>query len=134
MLSEILGGVIEVEKNGVNKLEEAVSAMIKHSAGASESIKELDRFAGPGRLYAGIQRQQISLVCQSLNNFYCFINICSGIIIFIRLLRYRLNGFDRYLSNLIQLPFVGKCPAVAGKYAGKHDPYRRKPEPKQRKV
>ncbi len=38
-----LGGVIEVEKNGVNKLEEAVSAMIKHSAGASESIKELDQ-------------------------------------------------------------------------------------------
>ncbi len=38
-----LGGVIEVEKNGVNKLEEAVSAMIKHSSGASKSIKELDQ-------------------------------------------------------------------------------------------
>lgn len=38
-----LGGVIEVEKNGVQKLEEAVSAMTKHSEGASESMKELDR-------------------------------------------------------------------------------------------
>lgn len=38
-----LGSVIEVEKDGVQKLEEAVSAMAKHSAGASESIKELDR-------------------------------------------------------------------------------------------
>lgn len=38
-----LGGVIEVEKGGVQKLEEAVSAMAKHSAGASESIQELDR-------------------------------------------------------------------------------------------
>lgn len=38
-----LGGVIEVEKNGVHKLEEAVSAMAKHSTGASESIKELDQ-------------------------------------------------------------------------------------------
>ena len=38
-----LGGVIEVEKNGVDKLEEAVSAMIGHSSGASESIHELDR-------------------------------------------------------------------------------------------
>lgn len=38
-----LGGVIEVEKDGVLKLEEAVSAMASHSAGASESIQELDR-------------------------------------------------------------------------------------------
>ncbi len=38
-----LGGVIEVEKNGVNKLEDAVSAMTSHSTGASESIKELDQ-------------------------------------------------------------------------------------------
>ena len=37
------GGVIEVEKDGVLKLEEAVSAMASHSAGASESIQELDR-------------------------------------------------------------------------------------------
>lgn len=37
-----LGGVIEVEKNDVYKLEEAVSAMTKHSTGASESIKELE--------------------------------------------------------------------------------------------
>lgn len=38
-----LGGVIEIEKSGVQKLEEAVSAMAKHSAGASESIRELER-------------------------------------------------------------------------------------------
>ncbi len=38
-----LGGVIEVEKSGVHKLEEAVSAMTKHSSGASISIKELDQ-------------------------------------------------------------------------------------------
>ncbi len=38
-----LGSVIEVEKKGVHKLEEAVSAMAKHSTGASESIKELDQ-------------------------------------------------------------------------------------------
>lgn len=38
-----LGGVIEVEKNGVQKLEEAVSAMADHSVGASNSIRELDR-------------------------------------------------------------------------------------------
>lgn len=38
-----LGGVIEVEKNDVSKLGEAVSAMTKHSAGASESIQELDQ-------------------------------------------------------------------------------------------
>lgn len=37
-----LGGVIEVKKTGVYKLEEAVSAMTKHSTGASESIKELE--------------------------------------------------------------------------------------------
>lgn len=38
-----LGGVIEIEKGGVQKLEEAVSAMAKYSDGASESIQELDR-------------------------------------------------------------------------------------------
>ena len=38
-----LGNVIEVEKSGVNKLEEAVSAMSQYSVGASESIKELDQ-------------------------------------------------------------------------------------------
>lgn len=38
-----LGGVIEVEKNGVYKLEEAVSAMAQYSEGASESIQELNR-------------------------------------------------------------------------------------------
>lgn len=37
-----LGRVIEVEKTGVHKLEEAVSAMTQHSTGASESIQELD--------------------------------------------------------------------------------------------
>lgn len=38
-----LGDVIEVEKTGVGKLEGTVSAMIKHTAGASESIGELDQ-------------------------------------------------------------------------------------------
>ncbi len=38
-----LGGVIEVEKNGVQKLEEAVSAMADYSVGASKSIQELER-------------------------------------------------------------------------------------------
>ena len=38
-----LGDVIEIEKNGVHKLEEAVSVMTQHSTGASESIKELER-------------------------------------------------------------------------------------------
>ncbi len=38
-----LGGVIEVEENGVHKLKDAVSAMAKHSEGASKSIKELDQ-------------------------------------------------------------------------------------------
>ena len=38
-----LGGVIEVEKSGVSKLEKVVSTMTKHTAGASESIKELDQ-------------------------------------------------------------------------------------------
>ena len=38
-----LGSVIEVEKTGVQKLEEAVSAMSAHSAGASDSIQELDK-------------------------------------------------------------------------------------------
>ncbi len=38
-----LGDVIEVEKSGVHKLEEAVSAMATYSAGASESIQELDQ-------------------------------------------------------------------------------------------
>ena len=38
-----LGRVIEVEKNGVQKLEEAVSAMTSHSTGATESIEELDQ-------------------------------------------------------------------------------------------
>lgn len=37
-----LGGVIEVEKNGVTKLEETVSAMTKHTVTASQSIRELD--------------------------------------------------------------------------------------------
>lgn len=38
-----LGGVIEVEKSGVNKLEGTVGAMIKHTAVASGSIEELDQ-------------------------------------------------------------------------------------------
>ncbi len=38
-----LGGVIEIEKSGVQKLEEAVSAMAKYSSGASDSIQELER-------------------------------------------------------------------------------------------
>ncbi len=38
-----LGSVIEVEEDGVHKLEEAVSAMAEHSSGAFESISELDR-------------------------------------------------------------------------------------------
>ncbi len=38
-----LGGVIEVEKTGVQKLEEAVSAMAKYSSGAADSIQELER-------------------------------------------------------------------------------------------
>ncbi len=38
-----LGEVIEIEENGVHRLEKAVSAMAEHSAGAAESIKELDR-------------------------------------------------------------------------------------------
>ena len=38
-----LGGVIEVEKNDVSKLEKVVSTMTKHTVGASESIKELDQ-------------------------------------------------------------------------------------------
>lgn len=37
-----LGDVIEVEKNDVYKLEEAVAAMTEHSATASTSIRELD--------------------------------------------------------------------------------------------
>ena len=37
-----LGGVIEVEKNDVTKLEETVSEMTKHTATASQSIRELD--------------------------------------------------------------------------------------------
>ncbi|RAZ11501.1 methyl-accepting chemotaxis protein, partial [Klebsiella oxytoca] len=37
-----LGGVIEIEEDGVHKLEEAVSAMAQYSVGASKSIKELD--------------------------------------------------------------------------------------------
>lgn len=38
-----LGSVIEIEKNGVNKLDESVSAMMRYSNGASESIKELNQ-------------------------------------------------------------------------------------------
>lgn len=38
-----LGGVIEIEEDGVHKLEEAVSAMAEYSVGASKSIKELDQ-------------------------------------------------------------------------------------------
>lgn len=41
-----LGDVIEVEKKGVYKLEEAVSAMTKHTKVASGSIKELNRITG----------------------------------------------------------------------------------------
>lgn len=38
-----LGDVIEVEKDGVQKLEEAVFAMADYSVGASDSIQELER-------------------------------------------------------------------------------------------
>lgn len=38
-----LGSVIEVEKDGVTKLEATVSDMMKHTAGASKSIEELDQ-------------------------------------------------------------------------------------------
>ncbi len=38
-----LGNVIEIEKNDVNKLEETVSSMTKHTSRASESIKELEQ-------------------------------------------------------------------------------------------
>ncbi len=37
-----LGEVIEIEENGVHRLEKAVSAMAEHSAGAAACIKELD--------------------------------------------------------------------------------------------
>ncbi len=38
-----LGGVVEVEKNDVYKLEETVSAMTQHTEGASDSIRELEQ-------------------------------------------------------------------------------------------
>ncbi len=38
-----LGGVIEVERNGVCRLEESVGVMMKYSSSASERIKELDQ-------------------------------------------------------------------------------------------
>ncbi len=38
-----LGGVIEVEQDGVHKLEKTVSSMTKHTAVASKSIQELDQ-------------------------------------------------------------------------------------------
>lgn len=41
-----LGNVIETEKSDVSKLDESVSAMMKYSAGASESIRELDQITG----------------------------------------------------------------------------------------
>lgn len=41
-----LGDVIEVEKNGVYKLEDSVSNMMKYTSGASESIKALDQITG----------------------------------------------------------------------------------------
>lgn len=40
---EELGNVIEVEENGVHKLERAVSVMAEQSIGASKSMKELDQ-------------------------------------------------------------------------------------------
>lgn len=41
-----LGNVIETEKSGVSRLDESVSAMMKYSTGASESIRELDQITG----------------------------------------------------------------------------------------
>lgn len=41
-----LGNVIETEKSEVSRLDESVSAMLKYSAGASESIRELDHITG----------------------------------------------------------------------------------------
>ncbi len=38
-----LGGVIEVERGGVYRLEESVGAMMKYSSSASQRIKELDQ-------------------------------------------------------------------------------------------
>lgn len=41
-----LGNVIETEKSDVSRLDESVSAMMKYSTGASESIRELDQITG----------------------------------------------------------------------------------------
>lgn len=71
-----LGDVIEVEKSGVHKLEEAVSAMATHSAGASESIRELDQIT---RLTIDVVSEQTNKNNDSAANINKTIEIIKGL-------------------------------------------------------
>ncbi len=74
-----LGSVIEVEKSGVHKLEDAVSAMAKHSVGASESIKELDRITKTTIEAIDIVSEQTNKNNDSATNINKTIEIIKGL-------------------------------------------------------
>ncbi len=74
-----LGDVIEIEKNGVHKLEEAVSVMTQHSTGASESIKELERITKTTIETIDIVSEQTNKNNDSATNINKAIEIIKGL-------------------------------------------------------
>lgn len=74
-----LGDVIEIEKNDVHKLEEAVSIMTQHSTGASESIKELERITNATIETIDIVSEQTNKNNDSAANINKAIEIIKGL-------------------------------------------------------
>lgn len=74
-----LGNVIEIEKEGVNKLEEAVFAMADYSVGASKSIKELEQITKVTIETIDIVSEQTNKNNDSANNINKTIEIIKGL-------------------------------------------------------
>lgn len=74
-----LGDVIEVEKKGVYKLEEAVSGMTKHTKVASGSIKELNRITDMTINTIGMVAEQTDKNNDSATNINKAVEIIKGL-------------------------------------------------------
>lgn len=74
-----LGEVIEVEKNGVYKLEDSVSNMMKYTSGASESIRALDQITGVTIEAIGVVSEQTNKNNESAADINKAVEIIKGL-------------------------------------------------------
>lgn len=74
-----LGNVIEVEKDGVVKLEETVSSMMVHTKGAADSIQELDRITNVTIDAIGMVSEQTNKNNDSAANINKAVEIIKGL-------------------------------------------------------